>query len=51
MKLLLRILPVALIGILLFGSLASGTTFVLRKLNLYPPAEISIAAGQPGSAY
>ena len=51
MKLLLRILPVALIGILLFGSLASGATFVLRKLNLYPPDEISIAAGQPGSAY
>ncbi|MEM1402312.1 MAG: TAXI family TRAP transporter solute-binding subunit [Pseudomonadota bacterium] len=51
MKLLLRVLPVALIGMLLFGSLASGATYVLRKLNLYPPQEISIAAGLPGSAY
>ncbi|GAB5413422.1 MAG: TAXI family TRAP transporter solute-binding subunit [Congregibacter sp.] len=51
MKILYRILPVLLVGILLLTSFASGATYLLRKLNLYPPQEISIAAGRPGSVY
>ena len=47
----MRILPVLFVGALILGSLAGGATFVLRQLNLYPPQEISIAAGKPGSAY
>lgn len=51
MKILLRILPIAVIAIVLFSSFAGVITLVLRQLNLYPPQQITIAAGKPGSAY
>jgi TRAP-type uncharacterized transport system substrate-binding protein len=51
MSSLLRVFPFLLIGVLLIASLAGGVTFVLRQLNLYPPQQLLIAAGKPGSAY
>lgn len=51
MRTLLRILPIVLLGALLFSGFASGVTYVLRRLDLYPPESLSIAAGMPGSAY
>ncbi len=51
MKIFLRILPILVIALIMLSSLAGVITFVLRQLNLYPPEQISIAAGKPGSAY
>ncbi|KGE04587.1 TAXI family TRAP transporter solute-binding subunit [Pseudohaliea rubra] len=51
MKALLRSLPFLLLGLLLLGLVASATGYVLRQLDLLPPASLSIAAGAPGSAY
>jgi TRAP-type uncharacterized transport system substrate-binding protein len=51
MAAILRTLPILLLGLLLLSGLASGVTYVLRKLDLYPPERLSIAAGAPGSAY
>lgn len=51
MKTLLRFLPFVVIGIVLLSSFAGVVTFILRQLNLYPPEQITIAAGSPGSAY
>jgi len=51
MSTLLRTLPVFLLGVLLLAGLAAAVSFLLRQLNLYPPTALSIAAGEPGSAY
>jgi len=51
MSAILRSLPFALLGLLLVGLLFGGVSYVLRQLDLLPPAELSIAAGAPGSAY
>lgn len=51
MRALIRSLPVVLLGVVLLAALVAAVAFILRQLNLYPPQEISIAAGAPGSAY
>ena len=51
MSAILRSLPIVLLGLLLLTGLGSGVTFVLRQLDLYPPATLVIAAGTAGSAY
>jgi TRAP-type uncharacterized transport system substrate-binding protein len=51
MRALIRSLPFVLLGLVLVAGLVAAVAFVLRPLNLYPPPEISIAAGAPGSAY
>lgn len=51
MATILRTLVFLLLALLLIGVLAVAAGFVLRELDLYPPDNISIAAGSPGSAY
>nr|WP_168711039.1 TAXI family TRAP transporter solute-binding subunit [Ningiella ruwaisensis] len=51
MKTLMRFLPFIIIFVLLLSLLAGAITYVLQQLNLYPPQQITIAAGKPGSAY
>jgi TRAP-type uncharacterized transport system substrate-binding protein len=51
MPTLLRILAFLLAAALVVGGVGGALTVALRKLNLYPPESLTIAAGAPGSAY
>lgn len=51
MSALLRTLAFLLAAAVVIGAVGGALTVALRKLNLYPPESLTIAAGAPGSAY
>ena len=51
MQTLIRFVVSLVLAALLFGLFVWVLAFALRQLNLYPPEQLTIAAGPPGSAY
>ncbi len=51
MSVILRTLSFLVTAVLVVGLVAAALLLGLRQLNLYPPEELTIAAGAPGSAY
>jgi TRAP-type uncharacterized transport system substrate-binding protein len=47
----LRLLAIALLGLLLVAGVAAAALYALRELGVIPPRTLTIAAGSPGSAY